>query len=158
MRLTKKVAKSIEAEKPRPTVEEELQLLKLIETRISTLQDAKLGAEGLANVISFCGIEGAGDEEFDFPSLCNGLYEVGLLLHKSLGRETDALERQIWDWKDRLAQMPQGRPQKLKIADEKREVIETLTAKLFGEARTQLIEDVSDRVADRLRAGPRRSR
>jgi len=86
--------------------------------------------------------------------LCHGLYEVGLLLHKSLRRETDALERQVWDWKDRLAP-PQ---KKLKITDERREAIETLTAELFGEARAQFIENISDRVADRLRAGPRRSR
>ena len=37
-----------------------------------------------------------------------------------------------------------------------RECVEPMVAKLFDGGRTQLIEDISDRVVDKLRAGPRR--
>jgi len=35
-------------------------------------------------------------------------------------------------------------------------LVDRLAAKLLGEGRTQLVEEISDRVVDKLRAGPRR--
>lgn len=111
MSLKKKVTETKAEEKLRPTVEEELEMLASLEKRICTLQGAKIGAEGLAGVLSFLEEQGErelGEEKGEVEHvvsvkhLASGLYEVAGLLHATLLRDTNAMEREIWDWKRRL--------------------------------------------------------
>jgi hypothetical protein len=103
MRRKKKVAKNKAAEKALPPVEAELALLDSIGRRISTLQGAKLGAEGLMNVLNFLAEEADASTGFDARSTFFGLSEVAQLLFTSLRRETDAMECTVWDWKKAIA-------------------------------------------------------
>lgn len=73
------------------------EMASLLHARISTLQGAKIGAEGLTGVLCFLEEElPCGELENSEEYLVGGLYEITLLLHKCLKRETDALERAVW--------------------------------------------------------------
>lgn len=93
MRLKRKVAKKVKREKR--LVLSRRELASIFESRVSKLQGARIGAEGLMNVLSFVGEENA-ELESTHDTLLMGLSEVALLLYKCLRRETDAMERAVW--------------------------------------------------------------
>lgn len=75
------------------------EMASLVDMRVSTLQGAKIGADGLASVLGFVGEE-CGELESTPDTLLMGLEEVARTIHRSLERETNALERAVWAFSD----------------------------------------------------------
>ena len=104
MRLKMKVSKR--TERPQDRATQEITFLKSITSHISCLQDAKFGAEGLSGICCFLEGQASEDEELGIRHLIGGLYEVTAALHRCLKRETDAMEREVWDREKRLGVWP----------------------------------------------------
>lgn len=100
MKLKKKVSRT-SARSPEQAAAEEAHFLRSIESRISALQFATGASEGLASIFSFLEGENEGEqsEEMDLHHLCGGLYQITAALHRCLLRETNAMEREVWDRK-----------------------------------------------------------
>lgn len=110
MRLKENVTKKDQGEKTPPTVEELRRRIKSLDEHNNKLQGAKLGAEGLYNVMAFCAEafearESAGQCLANgqvIDPLLEGLAEVALMLYKTVGRATDAVETELGELHERL--------------------------------------------------------